>query len=117
MATKFRTVDDYIESFPDVVQPVLEQLRGVIGEAIPNAEESISYDMPTFSMAGHYLVYFAVWKKHISLHAVPDMGADLEAAVAPHRSGQGTVKFPLDRPLPLELIERIVTEMVRQRNT
>ncbi len=116
MSTKFDTVDAYIESFPDAVRPVLDEVRAVIRRAIPGVEESISYDMATFSMRGHYVVYFAGWKKHISLHAVPDLAPDIEAAVTPYRSGRGTVKFPLNRPIPLDLIEQIVSEMVQQRS-
>lgn len=116
MADKYDTVDDYIASFPDTVRPVLEQARGVIRRAIPGVQESVSYNMATFSMDDRYLVYLAGWKKHISLHAVPDLSGELEGAVAPHRSGHGTVKFPLKRPIPLELIERIVAEMVQQRS-
>ena len=116
MSTKFDTVDAYIGSFPETVRPVLNEVREVIRRSIPGVEESISYDMATFSMEGHYVVYLAGWKKHISLHAVPDLAADLEDVVAPYRSGRGTVKFPLKRPIPLDLIEQVVSEMVQQRS-
>ncbi len=115
MATNFSTVDAYIESFPDAVRSVLDNVRAVIRRVIPDVEESISYGMPTFSVDGRYLVYLAGWKKHISLHAVPDLSASLETEVAAYRSGRGTVKFAFSRPIPLDLVERIVSEMVRQR--
>ena len=115
VAPQHTSVDDYIASFPDDVRPVLEAVRGAVVRAIPGVEESISYDMATFSMSGRYVLYVAGWKRHVSLHAVGVLPDALEADVAAFRSGSGTVKFPLRSPMPLALIERIAAEMASQR--
>lgn len=115
VAHQHTSVDDYIASFPDDVRPVLEDVRAAVVRAIPGVEESISYDMATFSVSGRYVLYVAGWKRHVSLHAVGVLPAALEADVAAFRSGNGTVKFPLRSPMPLALIERIAAEMALQR--
>ncbi len=104
----FRSVDEYIASFPEDVQARLEEVRATIKAAAPNAEERISYQMPTFVLNGT-LVYFAAWKNHIGLY--PASGGVPEAfkdELSKYETAKGTIKFPLDEPLPLELISRIV---------
>ena len=104
----FRSVDEYIASFPEDVQAVLEELRATIKAAAPDAEERISYQMPTFTLNGH-LVYFAAWKNHIGFY--PASGGVPEAfkeELSRYEGTKGTVKFPVDQPLPVELISRIV---------
>ena len=115
VARKYDTVDEYIASFADDVRPVLEDVRAAVRRAIPGVQESISYDMATFSLAGRYVLYVAGWKRHVSLHAVGVLPDAVEADVASFRSGNGTVKFPLNAPMPLLLIERIAAEMALQR--
>jgi Domain of unknown function (DU1801) len=83
MADKFATVDDYISSFPEDVQAVLEQVRRTIHSAVPRAGETIGYQIPTITLDGKYLVYFAGWKQHISLYPLPDMDEGLEREIAP----------------------------------
>ncbi len=104
----FTTIDQYIDSFPEDVQVVLQKIRQAIREAVPEAEETISYQMPTFNLHGTYLVYFAAWKNHIGLYPVT---AGMEAAFANELSGlmssTGTIKFPLNQPIPCELIGKI----------
>jgi uncharacterized protein YdhG (YjbR/CyaY superfamily) len=86
----------------------MQQLRKTIKTAAPKAEEKISYQMPTFTLNGTYLVYFAGWKTHIAFYGAPRGNADFKEDLSVYESGQGTLKFPLDKPLPLKLITKIV---------
>lgn len=106
-------IDDYISQFSDEVRAVLEQVRETIRNAAPDAKEVISYQMPAFKQNG-ILVYFAAWKQHIGLY--PPISGDkaLEKAVAPYAGPKGNLQFPLNEPIPLKLIERIVKLRVKQ---
>lgn len=115
MAEQFATIDDYIASFPDDVRVILEKVRRSIRSVVPEAEETMSYQMPTVTVNGKYLVYFAAWKHHIALYAVPTAPEDLERRLAPYREAKDTVKFPLTKPIPYDLIERIVALLVARR--
>jgi uncharacterized protein YdhG (YjbR/CyaY superfamily) len=103
----FQTIDEYIARFPEEVQGLLQQLRAIIKAAAPDAQEKISYQMPTFTLHGT-LVYFAAWKDHIGLYALPAGVEAFREELAPYATSKGTVKFPIDKPLPTELIGRIV---------
>ena len=103
-----KTIDEYIAAFPNDVQDILEKIRMTIRKAAPEAEETISYQMPTFTLNGHYLVYFAAFKKHIGFYPAPIGNAEFEQELSVYGSGKGTVKFPLDQPIPLDLISKIV---------
>jgi uncharacterized protein YdhG (YjbR/CyaY superfamily) len=103
----FRSIDEYIATFPEETQALLTALRATIRAAAPGAEEKISYQMPAFALHGN-LVYFAAWKKHIGLYATPSGNAAFEAELSPYERSKGAVKFPIDQPLPLDLIGRIV---------
>jgi uncharacterized protein YdhG (YjbR/CyaY superfamily) len=103
------SVDEYIAEFPAETQRALQQIRTVIRVAAPDATERISYGIPAFDLAGRHLVFFAAYARHIGLY--PIMGGVAEALgeeLQPSRSGKSTVRFPLDRPLPLPLIRRII---------
>jgi uncharacterized protein YdhG (YjbR/CyaY superfamily) len=102
------SVDEYIAGFPPEVQPVLNQLRATIRAAAPRAQETISYQMPTFTLDGRSFIHFAGWKKHVSVYPVPDGDDDFERAIAPYRSGRSTVKFDLAKPIPYDLVTAIV---------
>lgn len=103
------TVDEYIAAFPPETRRVLEELRALIREMAPEATERISYAMPTFDVDGRYLVYFAGWNKHIALYPVSaGMVKALGEEIEPYRKGEGTLQFPLSRPLPTDLIRRVV---------
>ena len=115
MAQNFASVDDYIATFTPDVQTVLQEIRDTIHAAAPGATESISYQIPTFSIGGRPVVYLAGWKKHISLYPIPDLDDALEQQVAPYLSGQGTAKFLLSKPIPYELITVLVQRLVEQR--
>ncbi|HKG55077.1 MAG TPA: DUF1801 domain-containing protein [Anaerolineales bacterium] len=104
----FASMDEYIGTFPKDVQNILEEVRRTIKAAAPEAEEKISYNMPTFMLNGKHLIYFAGWKHHISLYPVP-VGSDaFNKEVSKYAAGKGTLQFPLDKPLPLKLIIKIV---------
>jgi uncharacterized protein YdhG (YjbR/CyaY superfamily) len=103
-----QNIDEYIASFPIDVQEILQKIRLTIREAAPEAEETISYKMPTFNLKGKYLVYFAAYKEHISFYGAPRGNAEFNEELSVHESGRGTLKFPFDRPIPYDLISRIV---------
>ena len=103
----FRTVDAYIASFPAETQARLRELRATIHAAAPEAEEKISYGMPTFYLRGN-LVYFAGWKKHIGFYAIPSANEAFKDELAAYTVSKGAVQFPIDQPLPVDLITRMV---------
>lgn len=103
-----RNVDEYLAAFPPHVQAIMETIRATIKEAAPGVEETISYLMPAFKLKGHSLVHIAAYKKHIGLYPAPNGVAQFEDALAMYGSGKGTLKFPLDQPIPFELIGEIV---------
>lgn len=106
--TQFKSIDEYIATFPDNMQKILEELRSTIKAAAPDAGETISYNIPTFTLNGKYLIYFAGWKNHISLYPIP-IGTDaFNKQVSKYVEGKGTLKFPMDKPLPMKLIAKIV---------
>ena len=104
----FSSIDEYIASFPDEVQKILEELRATIKATAPNTKEKISYQIPTFELNGRNLIHFAAWKKHIGMYPIPAGSEAFEKELAQYMDGKGTLKFPLDKPLPLKLIREIV---------
>jgi uncharacterized protein YdhG (YjbR/CyaY superfamily) len=106
--TAWRSVDDYIAAQPESVQPVLRRVRHAIRRALPRAVEGISYQIPVYRVGGRAVIYFAGWKAHYSLYPVTrGLAADLAADLAPYRVSKGTLRFPLDEPVPIQLIMRI----------
>lgn len=108
-----KTIDDYILQFPDEIQKILESLRKVIQEAAPEAKEKISYQMPTFYFYGN-LVHFAAHKKHIGFYPTASGIATFKEKISAYKSSKGAVQFPLDMPLPFELISEIVSFRVAE---
>jgi uncharacterized protein YdhG (YjbR/CyaY superfamily) len=111
------TIDEYIAGFPTNVQEILEKIRMTIRAAAPDAQETMRYHMPTFTLNGHNVVYFAAFKKHIGLYPAPIGIAEFKEDLAAYESGKGTMKFPLDKPIPFELISRIVTFRARENKS
>ena len=111
--TNFQTIDEYIGTFPKSVQAILEKLRQTIRQAAPGAEEVISYQIPAFKRHG-YLVYFAGWKQHVSLYPVPKGDKAFKKEVSSYQTGKGTLQFPLDQPLPLGLIQKLVKYRLKE---
>jgi len=108
-----KSIDEYIASFSPEVQAILESIRLTIKEAAPGAQETISYNMPTFALDGA-LVHFAAFKKHIGFYPPVRGDARLKKAVATYAGQKGNLRFPLDQPIPYGLIERIVKLRVKQ---
>ena len=104
---RFTSIDEYIEIFPEEIQKILQELRATIKAAAPDAEEKISYQIPTFALKGN-LVHFAAWKKHIGFYPTSSGTQAFEHELSIYESAKGSVKFPIDKPLPLELIGKIV---------
>jgi uncharacterized protein YdhG (YjbR/CyaY superfamily) len=107
VANNFHSVDDYIATFPAATQAVLHDVRRAMHAAVPGAGETISYDIPTLTLDGRSVVYFAGWKRHVSVYPVPAGSPRYEQRVAPYRSGASTAKFPLSKPVPYELVGEI----------
>lgn len=103
----FRNVDEYIGSFPVEVQELLKQVRKTIREAAPEAEESISYGMPAYKLFKKPLVYFAGFERHIGFYATPTGHSQFAKELSAYKQGKGSVQFPIDKPMPLDLISRI----------
>ena len=105
--TKFKTVDEYMAFYPKKVRVILETLRKTIKEAALEAEEVISYNMPAYKLNG-MLVYFAAHTEHIGFYPIPSGIEAFKKELAAYECGKGSVKFPMDKPLPLDLITKIV---------
>jgi uncharacterized protein YdhG (YjbR/CyaY superfamily) len=107
------TIDEYISGFSPEVQVVLQKIRQTVQSAAPKAEEAISYRIPAFKQNG-VLVYFAAFKSHIGLYPPVKGDTRLERAVAPYAGEKGNLRFPLDRPIPFDLIERVTRLRLKQ---
>ena len=103
----FTTIDEYIATFPEDVQNILRQMRAVIKAAAPEAEEKISYQMPTFALHGN-LVHFAAFKNHIGFYPTPSGIEAFKEQLSPYKGAKGSVQFPLDKPIPYDLVSDIV---------
>jgi len=110
----FSSIDEYIATFPKDTQKILETLRATITAAAPDTEEKISYNIPTFTLNGKNLIYFAGWKTHISIYPIPTGSEAFNKQVSKYVEGKGTLKFPIEKPLPLKLITRIVKYRVAE---
>ena len=108
-----QSIDEYIAAFSPEVRAILQRIRLAIAKAAPEAQESISYRIPTFTLSGT-LVYFAAFKQHIGFYPPVRGDAGLEKAVVPYAGEKGNLRFPLDQPIPYGLIERIVRLRVKQ---
>lgn len=110
------TVDEYIESFPEDVQAILHEIRRRLHLAVPGAGERISYGIPTITIGDAYVVYFAAWKRHICVYPIPASDSALQEELAPYAAAKGTLKFPLSKPMPYELIERVGAQLAQRRS-
>ena len=107
------TIDEYIATFPADAQAILQKVRDTIRKAAPQAEEAISYQMPTFKLNGN-LVHFAAFKNHIGFYPVPSGIEKFKKELSTYKGAKGSVQFPLDRPIPYGLIGRIVKFRVKE---
>jgi len=111
-----KNVQEYITSFPTDVQDILSQFRSIILENAPNVVESIAYGMPAYKLNGKPLVYFAGFKNHIGFYATPTGHSQFEKELSNYKQGKGSVQFPLNKPMPYDLIKRIVVFRVKENN-
>ncbi|MFH6959058.1 iron chaperone [Flavobacterium aquidurense] len=107
------TIDEYIGGFPNNIQEILKKVRTTIQKAAPDAKEKISYSMPAFEQNG-IVVYFAAFKKHIGLYALPSGHETFKKELSKYKSGKGSVQFPLNAPIPFDLITKIVKFRVKE---
>jgi len=110
----FNSIDEYIDAFPVEVRSKLDELRAIIKAAAPEAQEKISYQMPTFTLNGN-LIHFAAYKKHIGFYPVPRSVEEFKDELMMYKGTKSSMHLPLDRPLPAELISRIVKFRVADR--
>jgi uncharacterized protein YdhG (YjbR/CyaY superfamily) len=112
---QLKTIDEYITAFPKEVQDVLEKIRSTIRESAPKAEEAISYGIPAFRLNGSRgSVYFAGWKNHIGFYPTPSGIEAFKKEMAPFKQEKGSVQFPLDKPIPYDLVKKIVRYKVTE---
>ena len=112
---QFKTIDEYISMFPDDVRTILNQVRQTIRGAAPEAQETINYQMPTFTLNGN-LVHFAAFKNHIGFYPTPTGIEAFKDELSAYKGAKGSVQFPLDQPMPLPLIRRIVEYRVKENS-
>ncbi len=108
------SIDEYIAEFPEETQNLLQELRELIRATAPDATETISYAIPTFDLNGRHLVHFAGFERHIGFYPVPSGMEAFKDELKPYKQGKGSVQFPLDQPLPTDLIRRIVLFRVEE---
>ncbi len=111
---KHLNIDAYIATFPEDTKKILERVRATIKKAAPNAEEAIRYAMPTFRLHDSNLVFFAGYKNHIGFYATPTGHEAFKEALSIYKQGKGSVQFPLDKPMPYDLIDKIVQFRVQE---
>lgn len=117
MKNNITSVADYIASFPKDIQVILNDIRKTIVKKAPDAVESLSYGMPAYKTNGKPLVYFAAYKNHIGFYATPQGHTEFAKELSKYKSGKGSVQFPLDQPMPLDLIGRIVEFRVKENHS
>jgi uncharacterized protein YdhG (YjbR/CyaY superfamily) len=108
-----QTIDEYIADFPPGIQEILQKIRTTIRKAAPQAEETIKYRMPTFTLNGN-LVHFAAFKNHIGFYPTPTGTKEFQKELSVYKAAKGSVQFPLDQPMPFGLISKIVKFRVKE---
>jgi len=111
------TIDEYISQFPKEIQSILERLRKTIKESAPKAEETISYNIPTFDMNGKHLVHFAGFKKHIGFFPTSSLIVAFKNELSEYKTSKGTIQFPIDKPIPFSLIKKVVKFRVKENKS
>ena len=110
----YSTIDEYVAGFPKQVQAILETVRQAIKESAPKAEEGISYGIPTFDLNGGHLVHFAAYRNHIGFYPTSSGVAEFKNELLQYEISKGTIRFPLDKPIPLDLVKKIVKYRVKE---
>ena len=109
----FNSMDEYIATFPEEIRKILEEIRATVRAVAPDAQEKISYQMPTFFLKGN-LVHFAAFKNHIGFYPTPSGTQAFRDEISIYQGAKGSIRFPLDQPMPLDLIRRIVEFRVQE---
>lgn len=113
--SKPKDIDEYIARFPLDTKEILEQIRATIKKVVPEVEETINYGIPAYNLNGTYLIYFAAYKNHIGFYPVPSAIDLVDKDFASYKtSGKGTIQFPLNKPIPLNLITKLVKFKVKE---
>ncbi len=115
--SQFKTIDEYIAQFPENVRVVLEKLRQVIRESAPRAEETMSYGIPTFDLNGRHLAHFGAYKNHVGFYPTSSGIEAFKRELSSFRTSRGTVQFPLDKPIPFDLVKKIVKYRVKENTS
>lgn len=110
---QIKTLDEYIAEFPENVRDILEEFRRIIRKSAPEAEEAIRYGIPTFILNGN-LVHFAAFKNHIGFYPTPSAIDAFKKELSPYKVAKGTVQFPIDEPIPFDLVGNIVRYRVKE---
>jgi uncharacterized protein YdhG (YjbR/CyaY superfamily) len=111
-----KNIDEYIRTFPKETQSILKKLRASIKAVAPNAEEAIKYQLPTFRLNGKNLVHFGAWKNHIGFYPTPSATVAFKKELQKYKGAKGSVQFPIDKPLPMALIKKIVSFRVKENS-
>ena len=104
----FGSIDEYMATFPAETQKAMKEIRSTIKAIVPEAEEHISYNMPTFKVNGEYFANFAAWKNHIGMYPIPQGNAAFQEEVLKYKGAKSSLRFPLDKPMPLKFIARVI---------
>ena len=115
MAETYTTIEEYVATFPEPTQEVLRGLHAAIREVLPNAAEAIRYRIPTLQIGGKNVVHFAAFTHHVGVYPVPTGDATFQEEQARYRAGKGTVRFPLDQPVPYDFVQRLVGFLCAER--
>ncbi len=108
MAIKPKTIDEYLETVPASVRPILQEIRRTISSLAPEATEAISYDLPTFKLRGRNLIHLGAWKDHVGIYPVPSGTDAFNKELAPYVKSKGTIQFPFSKPVPYPLLKQII---------
>lgn len=113
---KYTNIDEYIKNFPKETQEILQKIRKIITEQVPNFEETISYGIPTIKYKSKYVLYFAAFSKHVSVYPISGaMEEKYAEEIKKYRAGRGTLRFPLDKPIPYDFIKKIAKVRAKER--
>jgi len=105
---KFTSINEYISTLPEDTQKAMREIIATIKARVPNAEEHISYNMPAFKVNGEYFIHFSAWKNHIGMYPIPAGNEAFQKQIEPYRSAKSSLNFPLDKPMPIKLIEKFI---------
>ncbi len=105
---KFTSINEYVSTLPENAQKAMGEIIAAIKDNVPDAEEHISYNMPAFKVNGEYFIHFSAWKNHIGMYPIPAGNEAFQKAIEPYRSAKSSLNFPLDKPMPIKLIEKVI---------